>query len=640
MSGEAQKVSYSLRVVEILPEQTLQDALQKNPAALERKNLTETSFQVPGKGGLASEKIYAVSVTAFGPGGIELSRSSGSVFGFGWTINFCFLIPISPVDYCIGQSSGLNVAWAFMTGSGSFSWTLTPVNPAGPQLTGSSTPITILANQLPGTQGTYTYNLVATKGTCSRSTTITINAHQAPTAGSASISAALHFTDAPSWTQFVNICCGTGLKLQVAPPIVGNIQWEQSTNNGITWTPVSGATGNPININSQQLPPCPAQPKGICYHARISTGAPCADFVTNTVYAVIYPPPQGTVTAVPSAICVGSPVTITLSGNQPGTTWTWTPTLSQAPANTVSFTDVPAATTTYQATVKWPVVMSPSGTCQPVTPGVTVTVDQKPVAGTLIASPPIICPGDDSVLTLTGSSGVAQWYSSTNPNPATFFTPANQIAGALGNTTQNSNILNVTTYFGVQVSSPNGVCPAVYSAIIPVTVNQPPNAPNITGSSHFICIGGSVTLTAPPLPTGLTYQWYCNGAPCGILNSQTLLVTDPGNYWVEIGWSALNPNGSPKACGTVKSNIWTIQADLLAVNIAGPCCPCKGQKIQLCAQPINGTGPYHYQWSANAGSSTAQCTLVIPTVTTTYTVTVTDNNGCHATTSFIVTVCP
>jgi hypothetical protein len=424
----------------------------------------------------------------------------------------------------------------------------------------------------------------------------------------------------------------------VDPPIVGNIQWEQSTNNGVTWTAVSGATGTPVNINSQQLP-CQAQPKGVWYHARISTGAPCADFISNTVYAVIYPPPLGTVTASPSSICVGSPVNITLSGNQPGTIWTWTPTLPQAPANTVSFTDVPAATTTYQATVKWPVVMSPSGTCQPIAPSVTVSVDPKPVAGTITASSPIICPGDDSVLTLTGSSGVVQWYSSTNPNPATFFTAPHLMSGALGNTTQNSNILNTTTYFGVQVSSPNGVCPPVYSAIVPVTVNQPPSAPVITGL-HVICLGGSVTLTAPALPSGLTYQWYCNGAPCGIPNSQTLLVTEPGNYWVEIGWSALNPNGSIKACGTVKSNIITVQPDLLGVNITGPCCPCKGQKVQLCAHPINGTGPYHYHWSANAGSSTAQCTLVIANTTTTYTVTVTDANNCQATDSFIVTVCP
>jgi len=326
---------------------------------------------------------------------------------------------------------------------------------------------------------------------------------------------------------------------------------------------------------------------------------------------------------------VGSPVTVTLTGNQPGTTWTWAPAV--ASPNTASFTDTPGTTTTYQAVVQWPGVTFPPGTCPAAQPAVTVVVDQKPVAGTITATPATICPGDDSVLTLTGQTGNVQWYSSTNPNPGTFFTPANLLSGATNNTTENSNILNVTTYFGVQVSSPNGVCPPVTSAVVPVTVSQPPPAPVITGP-NFICLNGSATLTAPPLPPGSTYQWYCNGEPCGT-NSTTMTVTEPGNYWVDISWSALN-----KICGTVSSNIITIQPDLLAVDIKGPCCPCKGQKAQLCAVVTNGKAPYTYSW--NNGAPPTACITFTANATTTYTVTVTDANGCKASKSFTITVCP
>jgi hypothetical protein len=269
-----------------------------------------------------------------------------------------------------------------------------------------------------------------------------------------------------------------------------------------------------------------------------------------------------------------------------------------------------------------------SGTCTQ-TANLTIVVDVQPVAGTITVTPakPLYCPGEDAVLTLNGQSvpGFIQWYSASSLN--TLF--SNPIVGAFGNTTQNTNPLpSATTYFGVQVSSPNGACPPAYAS---VQLNvQPPHGPVTISGPSVLCVGASGTLNVVSGGAGCTnFQWYCDGLPCGS-NSPSITVTDPGNYSVECSDN----------CGTVMSNVITIQPDLLAVSISGLCCPCKGQKIQLCANPVNGTPPYNYQWSANAGGGQTQCKLVIPVVTTTYSVTVTDANGCQATNSFTATVCP
>src|SRR6185295_10028574 len=122
------------------PKQTLDEALGKNPPVMERRNLTEDSFQFPERGvQLVASRVYAWRVTASDQNGKEVSRSGASFFGLSkwppWT--FCALIMYSSsFNFCIGQMSGLTVAIAFMTGTGPYFWTLTQTN--GPSSSGSS----------------------------------------------------------------------------------------------------------------------------------------------------------------------------------------------------------------------------------------------------------------------------------------------------------------------------------------------------------------------------------------------------------------------------------------------------------------------------------------------------------------------
>ncbi|HJP95161.1 MAG TPA: hypothetical protein VJ875_24635 [Pyrinomonadaceae bacterium] len=325
--------------------------------------------------------------------------------------------------------------------------------------------------------------------------------------------------------------------------------------------------------------------------------------------------------AVGTALMTGTgPYSWTLTGATTGTGQSFSSTI------TIPAGSLPQTPGTYTLTLT-----VTRGNCTQ-TANFTVVVDVPPVAGTITVTPDPpatqlpLCPGQDAILTLNGQSspGLIQWYSSLNQT-SVFNNP---IAGASNNTTQYTNPLSATTYFGVQVSSVNGACPPAYTTV-PVFV-KPPHGPVTISGPPIICVGASATLTVTSGSAGCTsFQWFCDGAPCGP-NSSSMTVTDPGNYLVECF----------DGCATVPSNMITIQQDLLAVTITGPCCPCKGQKIKLCAQPVNGTPPYNYQWTANAGGGVTQCTLVIPVNTTTYSVTVTDANGCQAMDSFTATVCP
>ena len=80
------------------------------------------------------------------------------------------------------------------------------------------------------------------------------------------------------------------------------------------------------------------------------------------------------------------------------------------------------------------------------------------------------------------------------------------------------------------------------------------------------------------------------------------------------------------------------QPSPLNVLVAGNSSLCAGSSASLTSNVSGGTAPYNFMWSPNGG--TAPNTVVSPNVSTTYTLTVTDNNGCQANTNFAIAVNP
>ena len=121
------------------------------------------------------------------------------------------------------------------------------------------------------------------------------------------------------------------------------------------------------------------------------------------------------------------------------------------------------------------------------------------------------------------------------------------------------------------------------------------------GNDTILCIGDSVTLNAGI--TGGTYQWNTGAI------TQSINVSDAGNYWVEVNWGNCN-NSDTITINTVQRPI---------VNLGNDTIMCPGDLIMLYA----GSG-YNYLWS-NGGT---QATLNV-NYPGTYSVTV-SNAGCIA----------
>jgi hypothetical protein len=165
-------------------------------------------------------------------------------------------------------------------------------------------------------------------------------------------------------------------------------------------------------------------------------------------------------------------------------------------------------------------------------------------------------------------------------------------------------------------------CPSAASDAATVTINAAPEMPVISGSLAF-CPDSSITLTAAA--TGATaYQWYRNGSIISGATASQLEVSLPGSY------SATATN----SCGTsdVSAAHTVTERETPAVTISGPATYCAGSPaVTLDA----GEGFTSYLWSP--GGATTRTIQVVPTQTTTYSVTVSDGT-CTGTDSHQVTV--
>lgn len=164
-----------------------------------------------------------------------------------------------------------------------------------------------------------------------------------------------------------------------------------------------------------------------------------------------------------------------------------------------------------------------------------------------------------------------------------------------------------------------------------ITVNSTATPTISAGGPTSFCAGGSVTLISSSA-TGS--QWYKNGELLAGETNQTLIVTAPGTYTVIV-----TTGGCPSAesAGTVVT-VNTTSTPLITAfynNVYSPddLSVCSGTTIQLSTVATYNS----YSWSTGAATPTIS---VSPTVTTTYSVTVMDANGCSGTDQITITIIP
>lgn len=263
-------------------------------------------------------------------------------------------------------------------------------------------------------------------------------------------------------------------------------------------------------------------------------------------------------------------------------------------------------------------VTETNGSCT----GAPVTMAIELKANPTIAIPDIeVCQGLTKLITSTVSpapaGGSFSWVvpSGFTPPPGNVASITTGIAG---------------TYI-VKYTDSNG-CVSNEDASL-VTVNPLPSATITYSGSLTFCTGESKVLTAPST-AGLTYVWNKDTTPTGTTN-QTFTATATGDYTVT--------TKDAKGCEATTNPAIKIKVNLLpivTVELDGAAEFCDGITRNLTGKPIdpltNATptnlSSYTFQWKR--GLTDVGTAIVYPaTVSGDYTITVTDANGCKATSS-------
>ncbi len=375
-------------------------------------------------------------------------------------------------------------------------------------------------------------------------------------------------------TKYTNLCSSVLLesaplvvykKLNLTQPSAGiNIAENSGTaDNGticmgspISLTATGGTsynwtrpTGSTSTANPQSFTNPSTNPQGL-YTVTVTDAAGCT--ASTSTIVTVYSLPVVSITGYTTAVCAGTPVTLTATGG----TYLW----SNGGATTASYTPNTsvAGTTTYTVTVT-----NANGCTKTATK--TVVVNALPTA--VIAGNNSVCAGGTTTITASGG-GTYLW--SNGATSAGITIPAG-------------------TY---TVTVTNSGCTATASKTITTNVVVAAIAGN-----NSVCDGGTTTITASG---GGTYLWSNGATSAGI-------TIPAGTYTVTV----TNSGCTATASKTITTN------PLPTAAIAGSNSVCTGSTI-----PITASGGTSYTWSNGANGAVNNVSAG------TYTVTVTNANGC------------
>ncbi len=462
------------------------------------------------------------------------------------------------------------------------------------------------------------------------------------------------------------------------------IQWESSTDGGTSWSAITNTTSSETYNNLTDT---------TWYRAIVGSGV-CPNDTSSVATIYVDTVSVGGAVSADDTVCVGQNGVLTLSGNIGTiTSWqmstdggsTWTPLLNNSA--TQGYSNL-SNTTLFRAEVKNGVC--PAATSVPA----TITVDQLSVAGTISSAATVCEASNNGTLSLSGTNGSIldwqmsndggqTWTSLTNtttlqtytnltdttwyrsiakngvcsadtgapviitvmPKPNAQFTATDTCFGIAtvfsNSTTIQSGYVQLYTWdFGDNNGATNGNPAHMYSdtgsynvtlvalsnagcldtVIVPVSVFGLPSTVFSTSGSLEFCNGDSITISVPSIPTN-TYIWNTGAVVSSITvdttGTWTLVVTD-----------------TVTGC-TNSDSITTVVSPLPTVNAGVDDTISLGNSITLSG---SGSGTFNWSPSATLDIATSQNPVATPTTTTTYTLAVTNINGCSATDSVRIVV--
>ncbi len=299
------------------------------------------------------------------------------------------------------------------------------------------------------------------------------------------------------------------------------------------------------------------------------------------VSVVVLPAPTVTSSASPTIICQGGTATLTAGG---ALTYTWQPINLSGTSVTVA----PLITTIYTVTGTNILGCTASSTVQLFVDNPTIVV--SPLSSTL-------CSGQSATLSANGATGYT-W----NPGGAT--TP--------------SIIVTPTINTIYTLTSVSGACSSTNT--VPIAVSPTPTL-IVSSIGSTICIGNSATIS---VTGGSTYTW----SPVTITGSVAIVSPTTNTTYTVTGTNSFGCTSTATSAVVVNPNP-TITAVASPTNI----CSASNTPVLLTAG-----GGVTYTWSPV--SSNSNTLVVTPTVTTTYSVTGSNNFGCVMSQTISILVSP
>lgn len=350
-----------------------------------------------------------------------------------------------------------------------------------------------------------------------------------------------------------------------------------------TWNPSTGVTLDPMGAYY-------LAPMATSTYTVTGTFFGCTD--TAQVVVAVEPIPTLVLTATLQTICKGSSTSLSVSG---ANSYFWSPGQFVDDSTAANVVATPLSTTTFT-------VAGIMGNCGVID---TIIVNVIEVDVQVSTSSAIVCKGSNATLTASGAS-TYEW------------SPASSLSSTTG-TSVTATPLSATTYT-ITGTDANG---CTDTSFISLTVDSIPTA---NAGADITTCQSSVTLNAAD-PSPFAGVWSIQSGPGSVSspNSPASSVSGLSAGTTVLTWTVTNTCGSASDDVTISST-----GGPTATASASPGGVCPGESSTLTVEVTNGTAPYTYSWS---DGGTGQSQSVSPSSTTSYSVQVTDANGCVSNTT-------
>jgi gliding motility-associated-like protein len=597
--------------------------------------LTNGAAAITASGGTAPYNVSWTGASSGNPGGTEIAASGGTYNITGLT-NGAYTVTITDANGCTtttavtinpGVTIDANitpVAAQCLSGN-SFSFSGSPSTISSGTITSYNWNFGAGASPATGTgvnpgavtypaAGTYTVTLTASNGVCTNVQTMTITVNANPTV-----------SGTPS-----NVLCNGGSTGSIAVTSSGgtpgyNISWTGTTTGNPAGTEIA-ASGGTYNMTSL--------PAG-SYTITSTSANGCT---ASTVVNITQPTVLSTSDVETNVLCNGGTTgngAITATGGTAPYNVSWTGTTTGNPGGT----EIAASGGTYNMTNlgagTYNVTVTDANGCTATT---TVNITQPTLTTASNTPTNALCSGGTGSAVITASGGTAgynvSWTGTTSGNPA-----GTEIAASGGTYTMTA--LPVGSYT-VTVTNANG-CTATttfnINAASALTVSDVETNVTCNGGTN-----GSGVVTASGGTPGYNVSWTgtTTGNPAG-----TEIAVSGGSYTMtSLGAGTYNVTVTDASGCTGTTTVTITQPAVLTASDVETNVLCNGgTNGNGAVTATGGTAPYNVSWTGTTSGNPAGNEIAASGGTYnlsslsvgTYNVTVTDANGCTATTTVNIT---